>query len=213
MPRLPDELWSRAERFLPDKISPADPQCRSAPALARRAPLLVPQRRPAACWSMPRPARARAIAEPEAAASRGRARVARRQARDLRARHTISGCAKSRRGAERPLTEDGAPWHAYGKSADMNLTTHHAGAARHRPAARRRCGRPTAAHPHLSARRARGRRFRRWCSTCPEDGSARPLVLASCKLALSGDANLPMLDHHGDRRRDRARSRRCRAAR
>src|SRR5579875_2933631 len=122
MPRLPDELWSRAERFLPDRVRP----------LIRNAdlrPHWLDERR---FWYRndtgyvlvdAETGAREAIAQPELPPHREGVRVSPDGKREIFAREHDLWLRDTATGAERRLTGDGEPWHAYGKSADMNLIT------------------------------------------------------------------------------------------
>jgi dipeptidyl-peptidase-4 len=199
---LPKELRARAERFLPAARVRAqiyNPQVRPhwiddshfwyRRESADGVTIVVVDAETAKATPAPDPA-AFAEAAPPSAPGETRSpdgkRAAFRRGDDLWVREVGSG-------AERQLTFDGAPHHAYAKSPDMNLTTV--------TLARRGITLPAGVlwSPD-SSRLFTSRLDEREVADLPlvqhvpDSGSARP-VLHTMKVALVGDAGLPMESH------------------
>ena len=197
MSLLPDDLWARAERFLPAKLRPRVYNAEIRPHWLddhrfwyhREAPdgasTVLVDAETGQRETIPQPHAARPGPASEKRSPDGKASLFLRD-HDLWRRDTADG-------NERRLTRDGAPHYAYGKSADMNLTTI--------TLARKGITLPPAALWSPDSRRILTYRLDEralgdfpMVQHVPEDGSARP-ILWPLKLALTGDAALPMLEY------------------
>src|SRR6185437_13939937 len=193
MPRLPDALWARAERFLPARLRPLMDAAELRPhwlddrhfRYQRGAQFFRVDAETGNQEEIPPPESPPGKVQGELPSPDGRSVLFTRE-NNLWLRDAATG-------AERDLTRDGAPNHAYAKSADMNLTT--VTLARKGISAT-----PAALWSPDSARILTVRLDERaigdfpMVQHVPEDGSARPL-LWNLKVALAGDAALPTLEY------------------